>query len=198
MGTALDGDAGSVSAVPATRRSLLRLISKPDAAELYQTVSSTDATKAVLQLIKHGALWPLEQLSRLLATRAAASVGTEADPSALFTRGVCVLGALSASETGPAEAPKVTSAAVGMLCSALDQALLLHSNNSEDIQAAGLFQNMVAILYRQLCAMDAPDLAVSAAPFEVRILPPSVGPRKLRTRECGISLYWDVGSLDMF
>jgi hypothetical protein len=167
VGAPVDTSAESASAAPATRRSLLRILSKPNAAELYQTVSGADATKVVLQLIKHGALWPLEQLSRLLATRAAASTSTEADPCALFTRGICVLGALSASETGSGEVPKVTTAAVGMLCSALDQALLLHSMHSADMQAAGVFQNMVAILYKQLCCMDAPDLAVSAAPFEV-------------------------------
>lgn len=166
MGSPVDTSA----AVPATRRSLLRILAKPNASELYQTVSGAEATKVVLQLIKHGALWPLEALSRLLATRAAVSESTDADPCALFTRGVCVLGALSASETGPGEVPKVTTAAVGMLCSALDQALLLHAVHSADMQAAGNFQNMIAILYKQLCSMDVPDLAVSSAPFEVRPL----------------------------
>lgn len=155
------------AATPATRRSLLRILSRPDASELYQTVSGADATKVVLQLIKHGALWPLEALSRLFAARAAVSESADADPSAVFTRGICVLGALSASETAVGEAQKVTTAAVCMLCSALDQALLLHALPSADLQAAGMFQNMVTILYKQLCSMDAPDLAVSAAPFEV-------------------------------
>lgn len=165
-------DTASTAASAGSQRSLLRILAKPDASEVYRVVSGTDATKVVLQLIKHGVLWPLEELSRLLAAHAAAasaSDGTGQDsPSALFTRGVCMLGALSASETAPGDIPMVTTAAVGVLCSALDQALLMHAMHSSDLQASGMFQNMVAILYKQLCSMDAPELAASSVAFEVR------------------------------
>ena len=142
-------DTGATAAVLAGRRSLLRALSKPDAAEVHRTVAGADATKVVLQLIKHGALWPLEALSRLLASRAAACDSVDVEPCTLFTRGVCALGAQPTSKTTNTStsarahtegtplglydgATNVSAAAVGMLCSALDHALLLHTVDAAD------------------------------------------------------------------
>lgn len=166
MGAPVDTSA----AVLEGRRSLLRVLSTPNASELYQTVTGADATKVVLQLIKNGALWPLDTLSRLLASRAARCDSVDVDPCALFTCGVCALGALSAAEVAPGGVPEVSTAAVGMLCSALDQALVLATVQSADT-GAGMFLNMVGILYKQLCSIDVPDLAISVAQFEVRYTP---------------------------
>jgi hypothetical protein len=150
---------------PGTAGSLLALLGTADPAALYAAATSADGVSIVLRLLRDGVLWPLSELQRLLATRTEYVDAEEVGPCGAFVRGICTLGALSTS----GGTPTVTAAAVAELCRALDHAVLLRAAQGASTAACAQFQQLIAVLYQQLCSAEMPQWAEHAAAFEVRL-----------------------------
>eukprot|EP00892_Ulva_mutabilis_P004575 jgi/Ulvmu1/248/UM001_0252.1 len=156
----------------AAKPSLLAVLATPFAADMHARFSGGSVVIA-LDLIRHGARDALTPFSRLAAAHDVAAAGPTADPNSMLVRGLCALatadGASGESGFGAVEAPLAqwaASAALPLLCGAVDQASLLQAAAAGSTQQVRAFEEVVRTVYRSMCAVAAPSLAESPPLFE--------------------------------